>query len=57
MQVWMYYETDGDSGYYAIRLFSSRKAAERYRKQLEQDTPVEAAYGHIKPVEVRQDTR
>jgi ssDNA-binding Zn-finger/Zn-ribbon topoisomerase 1 len=30
--MFMYYETDGDSGYYNIRLFTSRLDAEKYHK-------------------------
>lgn len=34
MSVWMYSETDGDSGDYAIKLFSTKAKAEAYAKQL-----------------------
>lgn len=33
MTVWMYYETDGDSGYYRIRLFSTQEKAEDWRRK------------------------
>jgi len=42
MTVWMAYETDGDSGYYRIALFSTLEKAEEYLKAL---TP---GYGQIK---------
>lgn len=30
MKVWMFYRTDGDSGYYAIKLFTTKQKAEAY---------------------------
>lgn len=30
MKVWMYYETDGDAGYYGIMLFSTKEKAQAY---------------------------
>jgi hypothetical protein len=42
MIVWMYYETDGDSGYYRIRLFDTEEKAKTFQK--EHGT----AYGHVK---------
>jgi hypothetical protein len=42
----MYYETDGDSGFYAIKLFTSEKKAETYK--LDKNS----AYGVIKKVEI-----
>lgn len=33
MQIWMYYQTDGDSGYYHIRLFSTVDKALAYQKK------------------------
>jgi len=33
MKVWMYYETDGDSGFYSIKLFSTEKKAREYAKK------------------------
>jgi|GraSoiStandDraft_4_1057263.scaffolds.fasta_scaffold00110_55 hypothetical protein len=32
MTVWMYFHTDGDSGYYAIKLFTTRAKAEAWSK-------------------------
>jgi len=46
MTVWMYYTTDGDSGYYRIKLFSTKVKAERYKIQ------EGSAYGNIKEIEV-----
>lgn len=45
----MYYETDGDSGYYAIRLFSTKWKAEKYRDKLDD------AYGRVKSIEIDAD--
>lgn len=42
--VWMYYETDGDSGYYRIKLFSTEKKAEAYKKK------INSAYGAVTSV-------
>jgi hypothetical protein len=45
-KVWMYYRTDGDSGYYAIKLFRLKTSAEAWAK-------VErSAYGKVAEVEV-----
>lgn len=33
MVVWMYYETDGDAGYYRIALFSTKEKAAVYQKR------------------------
>lgn len=41
LQVWMYSETDGDAGEYAIRLFSTKEKAEAWKKKQH------SAYGHI----------
>lgn len=46
MIVWMYYETDGDAGYYRITLFSTNAKAIAYQKLLNN------AYGHIDPINV-----
>lgn len=46
MTVWMYYTTDGDSGYYSIKLFATQAAAEKYSKKLNN------AYGNITEVAV-----
>jgi len=48
MNIWMYYETDGDSGYYGVRLFATEATAQRYREKQRGN-----AYGHIKSMEVR----
>lgn len=42
----MYYETDGDSGYYHIKLFSSETLAEAYKRWKDD------SYGGIAQVEV-----
>lgn len=47
-KVWMYYETDGDAGYYHIRLFSSKTRADAYKKQ------VSSAYGEVDEIAVNQ---
>ena len=47
--VWMYYETDGDSGYYGIVLFTTKAAADRHHA-LQRDK----AYGKVKEVEVKR---
>lgn len=31
--VWMYYQTDGDSGFYAIKLFSTKQKADDFYKK------------------------
>lgn len=33
MKVWMYFHTDGDSGYYAIQLFSTKAKAEAWKRK------------------------
>jgi len=47
MNIWMYYETDGDSGYYGVRLFATEATAQRYREKQRGN-----AYGNIKSMEV-----
>ena len=47
MTVWMYYETDGDSGYYSIQLFSTEAKAEAYRKRKQ------SAYGGVEQIVVQ----
>lgn len=49
MTVWMYYETDGDAGYYRIKLFKTEQLAEQYKKRKHD------AYGGIKRIEVAGD--
>ncbi len=44
--VWMYYTTDGDSGYYRIKLFSSKAKAEAHAKQQN------SGYGNVEAVYV-----
>jgi tRNA(Ile2) C34 agmatinyltransferase TiaS len=46
MKIWMYYTTDGDSGYYNIKLFSVESLA-IYHKEVEGNS-----YGRIEEVEV-----
>ena len=46
MTIWMYYVTDGDSGYYGIRLFKTKAAAEAYKRQRND------AYGLVKEMKV-----
>lgn len=45
----MYYHTDGDSGYYAIKLFSSLEKALAWKKK------DNSAYGGIDEIEVDED--
>ena len=42
MTLWMYYETDGDSGYYAIKLFRTQSEAEKWKARQK------SAYGRTK---------
>ncbi len=42
----MYYETDGDSGYYAIELFATEAGAVNWKRQQK------SAYGRIKRVKI-----
>lgn len=44
--VWMYYSTDGDSGYYNIRLFRTQESALAYKISLND------AYGNISSFKV-----
>lgn len=44
--LWMYYETDGDAGYYAVKLFMTKDKAERWKKHKH------SAYGRIDAVGV-----
>lgn len=46
MTIYMYYETDGDSGYYSIRLFTTEQKALNYKEKMK------SAYGHIKEMKV-----
>lgn len=46
MIIWMLYDTDGDGGYYNIRLFHTQAAAEAYRKAKG------TSYSSIKKIEV-----
>ena len=46
MTIWMYYATDGDSGYYGIRLFKTKAAAEAYKRERND------AYGLVKEMKV-----
>jgi hypothetical protein len=41
MTIYAYYETDGDAGWYAVTLFSTKKKAEVYKKAMD------SAYGNI----------
>lgn len=51
MKVWMYYETDGDAGYYAIKLFFTKTAAEKYKREKND------AYGHVDSIFIKQYER
>lgn len=44
--MWVYYETDGDSGWYAVKLFSTQTFALQYK------TEKDNAYGNITEVQV-----
>jgi hypothetical protein len=46
MTIWMYFETDGDAGYYGIRLFSTKEKAEAYRRKKHD------AYGGVEEITV-----
>jgi hypothetical protein len=46
-KVWMYFETDGDAGYYIIRLFTTQEKAEAYKQSRPE---VERAYGKVQEV-------
>ena len=46
MMIWMYFRTDGDCGYYAIRLFYKKKDAIAYMKS------ERSAYGNIEEIEI-----
>ena len=48
MKVWMYYETDGDSGYYNIELFITRAMANMHKKMKH------SAYGKVEEIEVKE---
>ena len=45
--VWLYYETDGDSGYYHLQVFASEQKARAYQKSKN------SAYGNVREVGVR----
>lgn len=47
--MFMYYETDGDSGFYNIELFSSRLEAEKYHKKTASN------YGNVCEIEVDKE--
>jgi ssDNA-binding Zn-finger/Zn-ribbon topoisomerase 1 len=49
-KVYMYYETDGDAGYYAIKLFNSHEVAEAYKRQKNN------AYGDISEMIIHDET-
>jgi hypothetical protein len=48
MTVWMFYRTDGDSGYYAIKLFYTKAQAEAWLHLRENND----GYGNISEIEV-----
>jgi hypothetical protein len=48
MTIWMYYETDGDSGYFNIKLFTNQNAAMRW-KALKY-----SGYGKVESIEVSE---
>lgn len=47
MTVWVYYETDGDSGWYRVALFSTVEKAEAHKKKRD------SAYGRITVMTVK----
>jgi hypothetical protein len=49
MTVWMYYLTDGDSGYYRIKLFKTKEAAKNFLNGKGKD-----AYARITEIEVQE---
>jgi hypothetical protein len=48
LKVWMYYQSDGDSGYYNIKLFYTKEQAEAYKSKTRN------AYGQIIATEVAE---
>lgn len=43
--LWMYYETDGDAGYYGVTLFDNEEAAKAYKKAKH------SGYGNVDAIE------
>jgi hypothetical protein len=48
MTIWVYYETDGDAGWYAVNLFQTKQSAENWKKR------ENSAYGNVEPMKVRE---
>ncbi len=48
MKLWIYYETDGNSGWHWVKLFSSKEKAETYKKQKSDD------YGHVDEIQTEE---
>ena len=46
MILWAYFQTDGDAGWYHVRLFKTKDAAERYRSLQN------SAYGRVEQIMV-----
>ena len=44
--MWIYYETDGDAGWYSVRLFKHEAKAREYKEKLHD------AYGHVEEITV-----
>jgi len=49
MDLWIYYETDGDAGWYGVKLFRSKAIAEAYLVQKS------SAYGHLDIINVNEE--
>lgn len=47
--MWIYYETDGDAGWYNVRLFSTEHLANQYRLHRQ------SAYAHVAEIEVDKE--
>lgn len=47
MTLWIYYETDGDSGWYRVKLFHTKISADNYRKF------ADSAYGKVEQIDVQ----
>ncbi len=50
MTLWMFFRTDGDSGYYAIKLFRSKEKAQEWLRKKENND----GYGNITEIEVTE---
>ena len=47
IKLWIAYSTDGDSGWYKVRIFTTREEAEKYKKEKLQE-----GYGRVDEIEV-----